>query len=595
MTRQLPRVLNLVLVLISFLAWNAGPPLAAHGVEPIPNRIVVLTFDDSVKSHFTVVRPLLKKYGFGATFFITEGFDFATNKEDYMTWDEIAQLHRDGFEIGNHTRDHLAVTADSLSQLPAQLQAIDAQCQKHGIPVPTSFAFPGNAFDAAALPVLRKHGIRFARRGTEPEYPYAAGSGIAYQPGLDDPLLIPTAGDARPNWTLADFQKAVRRGTAGRIAVLQFHGVPDRAHPWVHTPPEKFRQYMQYLADNHYTVIAMRDLAKYVPSGSEPTDPMMAIRDRQARIAAGKSFYETRPPRTEDDLRYWLSNMYVDHHFTIAEMMAATGLQEKAIQEAIDRFGLKRHGASEPATGSTAGSAARLKLLPYPGGRHPRIGFLDGEIRPQRETKASVFTPWNRADYVVLDIPEAIWMQTADGPQLLYLAHTHVPTVWDKQDVELQRLEWQRDQEGQLSYERKFPNGVVLATRIQSTPNAIHMTMTLTNGTDQALTGLRVQNCVMLKMATGFNQQSNDNKVFRAPYAVCRDTSGSRWIITAWQPCQRPWGNEKCPCLHADPQFPDCAPGETVRLVGWLSFYEGDNIDAELNRVDSTKWFDQRP
>ena len=31
-----------------------------------------------------MVRPLLKQYGFGATFFITEGFDFPDNKKDYM-------------------------------------------------------------------------------------------------------------------------------------------------------------------------------------------------------------------------------------------------------------------------------------------------------------------------------------------------------------------------------------------------------------------------------------------------------------------------------------------------------------------------------
>src|SRR6516164_8118501 len=81
--------------------------LPAFAREPIPNKLVVLTFDDSSKSHFTIARPLLKKYGFGATFFITEGFDFPSNKRDYMTWDEISLLAEDGFEIGNHTRDHL--------------------------------------------------------------------------------------------------------------------------------------------------------------------------------------------------------------------------------------------------------------------------------------------------------------------------------------------------------------------------------------------------------------------------------------------------------------------------------------------------------
>ena len=50
---------------------------------------------------------------FGATFFVTEGFDSGTNKRDYMTWDEIAQLHRDGFEIGNHTETHSNLRLDS--------------------------------------------------------------------------------------------------------------------------------------------------------------------------------------------------------------------------------------------------------------------------------------------------------------------------------------------------------------------------------------------------------------------------------------------------------------------------------------------------
>src|SRR3954451_23835504 len=93
---------------------------SAAALEPIPDRLVVLTFDDASKSHFTVARPVLKKYRFGATFFITEGFDFPTNKKDYMSWEEIRQLHADGFEIGNHTRDHRTVTAESLRDLPAQ-------------------------------------------------------------------------------------------------------------------------------------------------------------------------------------------------------------------------------------------------------------------------------------------------------------------------------------------------------------------------------------------------------------------------------------------------------------------------------------------
>ena len=93
-----------------------------QGVDPVPDKVVVLTFDDSVRSQFDIVRPILKQYGFGATFFITTGFEFESDKQNYMTWEQIRQLHEDGFEIGNHTRDHVTLTAENhIEQLGAIL------------------------------------------------------------------------------------------------------------------------------------------------------------------------------------------------------------------------------------------------------------------------------------------------------------------------------------------------------------------------------------------------------------------------------------------------------------------------------------------
>jgi peptidoglycan/xylan/chitin deacetylase (PgdA/CDA1 family) len=261
-----------------FLAWM---PLFAPSAEPIPDKLVVLTFDDSSKSHHTVARPLLLKHRFGATFFITEGFDFPTNKKDYMTWEEIAQLHRDGFEIGNHTIGHQGVTDKTLPDLSAQVRGINLQCEKHGIPKPISFAYPGNAIVPGALPVLKDLGIRFARRGGSPEHPYKEGRGFAFEPGKDHPLLLPSAGDARPTWTLEDLKLAVGQARNGKIAILQFHGVPDTAHAWVNTGKEQFESFLDYLAREKFTVIALRDLAKYVDREKLPEDPLKVIRERQ--------------------------------------------------------------------------------------------------------------------------------------------------------------------------------------------------------------------------------------------------------------------------------------------------------------------------
>src|SRR5687767_3221450 len=264
---------RMILLFCILLLDGCLAPVCA--LEAVPEKLVVLTFDDSVASHYSVVRPLLKRYGFGATFFVTEGFSFRTNKEDYLTWEQIAELHRDGFEIGNHTRDHLAVSERTVGQLREQVEAINRRCAEYDIPPPVSFGYPGNAIVPRALPILKELGIRFARRGGAPEHPYEWGRGFAYEPGADHPLLIPSAGDARPDWTIEDFKRAVAQAngdlrnsslqrTNARIAVLQFHGVPDREHPWVHTRPERFEEFMQYLHTNHFKVIALRDLSRYV-------------------------------------------------------------------------------------------------------------------------------------------------------------------------------------------------------------------------------------------------------------------------------------------------------------------------------------------
>ncbi len=287
-----------------------------------------------------------------------------------------------------------------------------------------------------------------------------------------------------------------------------------------------------------------------------------------------------RRPANDKELKYWLENMLWYHHFTNGEIRAATGLTENEISAALRKFKIR------PGNRPKRAEDAPLLVLPYPGGRHPRIGFLDGAIDPQRETKFSVFTPWDVNSYVVVDVPEAIWSNLG----LTYLAHTHIDTIWLQQGIELPKLEWNRRKDGMLDIERKLPNGIAFGVKVKPSKEAVQMELWLKNGTNQKLSDLRIQNCVMTKMAAGFEQQTNENKVFTNPYVACRSNDSKRWIITAWENCNNPWGNDKCPCFHSDPKFPDLEPGQTYRLQGWLSFYEGENIKEEFNRIEATGW-----
>lgn len=324
-------------------------------------------------------------------------------------------------------------------------------------------------------------------------------------------------------------------------------------------------------------------MKKFNPLRNNPMRTSLAIMACYlfAVTAPAQTESEGRKPQSDSELQVWLENMAVHHGFSQAEIAQATGLTDSDVAAALKRFDLE--GKKTPARKAED----PLLILPYPGGRHPRIGFLDGAVNPQRETKISVFTPWEDGlGYVVADIPEAVFSNLG----LTYLAHTHVPTIWDAKKVKLPRLEWRNLDKGGLTIERPLPNGIVLGAQAQPGPDAVRMELWLKNGTPDKLTGLRVQNCVMLKGAPGFTKQTNDNKLFKGPYAAAKHENLDRWIITGWTPIQRAWGNAPCPCLHADPQFPDCEPGQVTRCKGWLSFYEGKDIEGELKRIEDTGW-----
>ena len=255
---------------------------------PIPDKLVVLTFDDGNKSDFANVPKVLKKYGFGATFYVTEGLGFLKNPQNYLSWEQIRQLHEMGYEIGNHTQHHRNVSRLKSEELAASLAYIDKRCAENKITKPVTFCYPGFHNSHASVKVLEKHGFLFARRGVGPEYkdPGKGARGPAYDPKFDDPLLVPTTGYAGPDWKMKDLKWAIDQAKDGKITVLCFHGIPGIEHPWVSTDLKDFEKYMQYLKDEDCTVIAMRDLAKYVNPNHRPhkADPYQPIRKRIAKM-----------------------------------------------------------------------------------------------------------------------------------------------------------------------------------------------------------------------------------------------------------------------------------------------------------------------
>jgi peptidoglycan/xylan/chitin deacetylase (PgdA/CDA1 family) len=220
--------------------------------KPIPDKLVVLTFDDAPASQYAYVAPLLKEYRFGGTFFVCE---FQPNYADstlYMNWRQIQELDKMGFEVANHTHTHANVSKLTQSEFNSQLTYIEDKFDSLGIPKPTNFAYPGYGLSSQALEFLEAKDYHFAR----------AGGSRAYDPLRDHPYLVPSWATDETN--KAEILKAFEQAKDGKIVILTIHGVPDIEHPWVNTPPELFREYLKYLSDNDFTVISMKELEEYI-------------------------------------------------------------------------------------------------------------------------------------------------------------------------------------------------------------------------------------------------------------------------------------------------------------------------------------------
>jgi peptidoglycan/xylan/chitin deacetylase (PgdA/CDA1 family) len=208
-------------------------------------KTAYLTFDDAVISHLAVAAPLLKEFGFGATFFVCK---WPGDSIYQMNWHQIEALAEMGFEIGNHTVNHLFMPQTSSEEAEKDIILLERKMAEYNIPRPVSFAYPGGADTPECRNILRDRGYRTAR--TIREEPVIA--------GVDDPLSIGSfvIKDANDN-----FSKAMEALTESNPVVLTWHGVPEYLHQNVQTSIPVFLEQLTYLRDNNIRCCALRELA----------------------------------------------------------------------------------------------------------------------------------------------------------------------------------------------------------------------------------------------------------------------------------------------------------------------------------------------
>ena len=139
-----------------------------QGGDPLPEKAVILTFDDGYRDNAVTAFPLLQEYGLTATFFVNTQ-PISDEYPAYMTWEQVEQLGRAGMDIESHSHSHPKLTALSEDEVLREVRVSKELIEKHTGKEVRFFSYPYGHYNQQVVDILVSEGFSGAvtlRAGT---------------------------------------------------------------------------------------------------------------------------------------------------------------------------------------------------------------------------------------------------------------------------------------------------------------------------------------------------------------------------------------------------------------------------------------------
>ena len=126
---------------------------AVHGKATLPEKPIVLTFDDGYADNYTTMLPILEAHKMTAVVYVITN---ELGHAGYMTLEQVKDMQRRGVEIGSHTADHLALTALDETTRLRQIRDSKIFLEWSGLETIYSLSYPNGAFNAEIIELLKR-------------------------------------------------------------------------------------------------------------------------------------------------------------------------------------------------------------------------------------------------------------------------------------------------------------------------------------------------------------------------------------------------------------------------------------------------------
>lgn len=126
--------------------------------SPLPDRPVLITFDDGYRDNYENAFPILKKYDMTATIFLVS--DFMDRFDNYLTWAQVQEMSEAGIYMGVHTLSHFELTGLSDSDLNQQLEGGKLAIEWKTLKFAEYIAYPCGSYNDKVLAHTRQYGYK---------------------------------------------------------------------------------------------------------------------------------------------------------------------------------------------------------------------------------------------------------------------------------------------------------------------------------------------------------------------------------------------------------------------------------------------------
>ncbi len=125
---------------------------------PLPNKPVLLTFDDGYSDNYSDMFPVLKEMGMRGVVFMITGL---ADNPGYLSWNQIGEMSTNGIYFGNHTWSHHNMKA-VLDVIQKEVGTAETQLKERFLNQEKIFAYPYGLMSPLAINYLSTNGYRMA-------------------------------------------------------------------------------------------------------------------------------------------------------------------------------------------------------------------------------------------------------------------------------------------------------------------------------------------------------------------------------------------------------------------------------------------------